>query len=205
MNFYKTIFSYKFYHNNKLVLREIYREQLLDDHSISKWKIVSHYESASKWSGAISKCHTRTISIIRATSGAHIYKMHCTFHSKSFFLREREREKKYEKWKISRRKIPFDMWEISTHFLMQFWTEQHTSPTHTSFWWKWSQLMFIVKRVERKISYLSFLLATKTVRNLLQWILSAEMTMPWGLSPFCFSPFHLFFYCSHVMSISAIS
>lgn len=97
---------------------------MLDDHSISKWKIVSHYESASKRNGAISKCHTRTISIIRATSGAHIYKMHCTFHSKSFFAQRKKKRvrEKYEKWKISRRKIPFDMWEIFTHFLMQFWT-----------------------------------------------------------------------------------
>lgn len=58
----------------------------------------------------------------------------------------------------------------------------------------------------KEISYLSFLLATKTVRNLLQWNSQCrEMTMPWGLSPFCSSPFHLFFYCSHVMSISLVS
>lgn len=58
-----------------------------------------------EWSEAISKCHTRTISIIRATSGAHIYKMHCTFHSKSFFshivvvaaVKKEREEKKIEK------------------------------------------------------------------------------------------------------------
>lgn len=46
------------------------------------------------------------------------------FTQSHFFLREKKKRarEKYEKWKISRRKIPFDMWEIFTHFLMQFWT-----------------------------------------------------------------------------------
>lgn len=100
----------------------------------------------------ISECHTRTISIIfaaaTATTADIIYKMHCTFHSK---------------WKILKKN---SVWHVK-NFLDAVHT--HTQ-THMDVC---STFMFIIKREKswKKFSCMSLLLATKTVKNVLDQLL----------------------------------